>query len=261
MGKAQSFGSWPRSFLIAGFFIVLMWMFYWAQHLFEFNFYTLGILPRSLSGLMGILTMPFIHSQREIEHIVNNSLPAFLLISSLFYYYREIAWKVLIIGWILTGFGVWIYAENTGAYHIGMSGVIYFLAGFLFTSGVLRKFLPLQALSLFIVFLYGSMIWGIFPMEEKISWEGHFVGLAIGTVMAFLFREFGPQRPKFQYEVEKEMGIEPPDLEGMYIERLRQFEEERLRKEQESEDSGSDVLKVIYYYRANQSKNDMNSTK
>jgi len=255
MRKAPSFGSWFGSFLIATFFIVVMWTFYWAQHLFEFNFYTLGVLPRSTSGLVGVLTMPFIHSQRETEHIINNSIPTFLLISALFFYYRNIAWKVLFSGWIFTGFGVWIYAENTGAYHIGMSGIIYFLAGFLFTSGVLRKYLPLQALSLFIVFLYGSMIWGIFPMEEKISWEGHFVGLAVGTVMAFVFRESGPQRPKFQYEIEKEMGIEPPDLEGMYHERQRQLEEERVRREQQAAEEKSSP-NVVYHYRSNSSSND-----
>lgn len=257
MRNQPSFGSWSASFLVSGFILVIMWLFYWAQHLFDFDFYKLGVLPRTWNGLIGILTMPFIHSQREIEHIVNNSIPTLLLISSLFYYYRPIAWKVLLIGWLLTGFGVWIYAENTGAYHIGMSGIIYFLAGFLFTSGVLRKYLPLQALSLFIVFLYGSMIWGIFPMEEKISWEGHFVGMAVGTVMAFVFRQTGPQRPKFQYEIEKEMGIDPPDLEGMYLERMRQLEEEGLRKEQEGAQSNAELRNtVVYHYRPTSQKND-----
>lgn len=255
MRNQPTFGSWPASFVVAGFFVLLMWMFYWAQHLFDFDFYKLGVLPRTTEGLIGVLTMPFIHSQREIEHIVNNSLPTFLLISALFYYYKPIAWKVLLIGWILTGIGVWGYAENTGSYHIGMSGVIYFLTGFLFTSGVLRKYFPLQALSLFIVFIYGSMIWGIFPMEEKISWEGHFVGLSVGIVMAFLYRVTGPQRPKFQYEIEKEMGIEPPDLEGMYYERLRQLEEAEKAKNQEQLES-TDAPKVVYHYRVNPPKND-----
>jgi membrane associated rhomboid family serine protease len=257
MRKAPSFGSWKKAFLIALFFVVVMWICYWAQHLFAFNFYTLGVLPRTIDGLVGILTMPFVHSQRELNHIVNNSIPCFLLISSLFYYYQNIAWKVLLLGWIFTGCGVWIYAENTGAYHIGMSGIIYFLAGFLFVSGVLRKYLPLQALSLFIVFLYGSMIWGIFPMEEKISWEGHFVGLAVGMVMAFVFRESGPQRPKFQYEIEKELGIEPPDFEGMYLDELRRVEEEqRLRNAQEQNKVITDNTTVIYHYRSNPLTND-----
>jgi hypothetical protein len=135
----------------------------------------------------------------------------------------------------MTGFFLWIYAENTGSYHIGMSGVIYGLASFLFTSGVLRRYLPLQAISLFVVFVYGSMVWGLFPMEQRVSWEGHLMGFLSGIFLAFLFRKSGTQRPKFQYEIEQEMGIEPPDLEGIYMEKLRHqqaMEEEQRRLSQ-----------------------------
>jgi hypothetical protein len=144
---------------------------------------------------------------------------------------------------------LWVFAQDFGRYHIGMSGVIYFLAAFLFTSGVIRKYLPLQALSLFIVFLYGSMVWGIFPMQEKVSWEGHFSGMLVGLVMAFFHRQKGPQRPKYQYEIEKEMGIEPPDLEGMYNQRLLEIEEEQ-RKTRES------ISEIVYHYKPNDTPND-----
>jgi hypothetical protein len=108
------------------------------------------------------------------------------------------------------------------------------LAAFLFTSGVLRKYLPLQALSLFIVFIYGSMIWGIFPAEQHVSWEGHLSGMLVGIFLAFYYRKLGPQRPKYQYEIEKELGIEPPDLEGQYWEQVRLAEEQqKLKEEQE----------------------------
>ena len=177
--------------------------------------------------------MPLIHSPKEIEHIVNNSMPAFVLTATLFYFYRTIAMKVFLFIWLMTGVFLWIFAENKGAYHIGMSGVIYGLVAFLFISGVLRKYLPLQAISLFVVFVYGSMIWGIFPMKQHVSWEGHLMGFLSGIFLAYYFRKEGPQRPKYQYEIEKEMGIEPPDLEGMWLERQRQAqlaEEERERR-------------------------------
>lgn len=196
-----------------------MWLVFWADHLFNANLYKYGLLPRSVEGLKGIVFMPFLHSKNDFHHILNNSIPTFVLFSALIYFYREIALKVVLIGWVLTGLSIWIYAENKGAYHIGMSAMIYLLAGFLFTSGALRKYLPLEAISLFIVFLYGSMIWGIFPLQKHVSWEGHFMGLVVGVVLAFLYRKEGPQRPKYQYEIEKEMGIEPPDLEGMWLER------------------------------------------
>jgi hypothetical protein len=159
----------------------------------------------------------------------------------LFYSYREVALKVFLFSWFLTGLLLWIFAKNNGAYHIGMSGVIYALAAFLFISGVLRKYLPLQALSLFIVFVYGSLIWGIFPTEQHISWEGHFSGMLVGIILAFYYRKQGPQRPKYQYEIEKELGIEPPDFEGLYWEQVRIAEE--LKKQQEEE---RNPIKIIY---------------
>lgn len=227
-------GSGIQSLLLSLLIVVVMWLVFWADHLFAYDFHRLGVLPHEKSGLIGILFMPLVHSSKDIHHILNNSLPTFLLFASLFYFYQSIAWKVMSIGWILTGVLVWIIADNNGGYHIGMSGIIYLLAGFLFVSGVLRGFRPLQAISLAVVFMYGSMLWGIFPMKESISWEGHLSGLFVGVILAFYFKEKGPQRPKYQYEIEKEMGIEPPDLEGIWMERIRlaQEEEERRKREQ-----------------------------
>jgi len=234
--RNHPFGSSFEAFFYPILVLIAMWLIYWAEHLFRFEFHKLGVLPRSIEGLKGILFMPLIHSKEEIQHIVNNSIPTFFLLAALIYFYREIALKVFLYGWLFTGFLLWIYAQNKGSYHIGMSGLIYMLVGFLFVSGVLRKFLPLQAISLFIVFLYGSMIWGVFPMKERVSWEGHLMGLSVGVVLAFLFRENGPQRPKFQYELEKEMGIEPIDFEAIWLEKVRLAElaeeEEKLRQEQ-----------------------------
>lgn len=244
--RNHPFGSSFEAFLYPTLVLIAMWLIYWAEHLFRFEFHKLGVLPRSIEGLKGILFMPLIHSKEEIQHIVNNSIPTFFLLAALIYFYREIALKVFLYGWLFTGLLLWIYAQNKGSYHIGMSGLIYMLVGFLFVSGVLRKFLPLQAISLFIVFLYGSMIWGVFPMKERVSWEGHLMGLSVGVVLAFLFRENGPQRPKFQYEIEKEMGIEPIDFEAIWVEKVRLAElaekEERLRHEQDHNHN------IVYHY-------------
>lgn len=214
--------------------LIIMWLAYWSDYLFVFDFHKLGVLPKTSNGLKGIFFMPWIHSHDDIRHILNNSVPTFLLLTLLFYSYREIALRVFLLSWIVTGIMLWVFAQNNGAYHIGMSGVIYALVAFLFTSGVLRKYLPLQALSLFIVFIYGSMIWGIFPSEQHISWEGHLSGMLVGVFLAFYYRKLGPQRPKYQYEIEKELGIEPPDLEGQYWEQIRLAEEQqKLKEEQE----------------------------
>lgn len=237
--------------------LVMMWLFYWADFLFIYDFHQLGVVSSELYGLKGIFFMPWIHAHSDVKHILNNSVPALLLVTLLFYSYKEIALKVFLLSWFLTGFFLWVFGPHNGSHHIGMSGVIYSLAAFLFTSGVLRKYLPLQALSLFIVFLYGSMIWGIFPTKERISWEGHLSGMIVGIILAFVYRGRGPQRPKYQFEIEKELGIEPPDLEGMYNERLRILEEEERRKQEEIRNVSSEIL-VTYEFKPKQSKSEDN---
>ena len=147
--------------------IVAIWLIYWVEITFGFNFNTYGILPREIKGLRGVLFSPFIHS--DASHLSNNSIPLFVLLASLFYFYRKIAHKVLIYGILLSGLFCWIIARDS--YHIGASGVIYLLFSFIFFSGVVRKHYRLIAMSLVVIFLYGGMIWFIIPTEDRISWE------------------------------------------------------------------------------------------
>ena len=210
-----------------------------------------GIRPHQWSSWKGVFFMPLLHDPSNVKHILNNSLPTLFLLAALVYYYREIALKVFVISWLGTGLIVWWVAQDNGAYHIGMSGVIYALFGFLFISGFFRRILALQGISLAVIFVYGSMIWGIFPTEPGISWEGHFGGFIVGSGLAVAFRKHGPVRQKFQYEVEKELGIEPPDLEGMW---RRNQEEiayrqyiEQLYREQQSQYGPHPPIRVIYH--------------
>jgi membrane associated rhomboid family serine protease len=253
MKKKHPFGSSLEAFFYPFLLLCVLWLIYWGDHILSFDFYKLGVLPRTLEGLKGIFFMPFIHSKNDVSHIINNSSPIFILLAALIYFYKEIAIKVFIYIWILTGLFVWIYAQNKGSYHIGVSGIIYGLAAFLFTSGFIRKYLPLQAISLFVAFIYGSMIWGVFPMEERISWEGHLMGLVIGIVLANVYKKEGPERPKFQYEIEKEMGIEPPDLEGIWRENIRvlQEKEELERLKQIEKEHSTHNYKVQYHFKPN----------
>lgn len=212
--------------------LVLMWSVYLMDFSSGLDFYKYGVYPRSANGLFGVLASPMIHSQDDVKHILSNSLPIAVLLASLIHFYRAIASKILLIVWLGAGIGTWMIAREN--YHIGMSGVIYGLVGFLFTSGALRKYKPLMGLSLFVIFIYGSLIWGIFPTQTKVSWEGHLSGLVIGVVSAFVYRREGPQSPKFRYEIEKELGIEPVDYEKLWRESLAR-EEEVLRSQEQPE--------------------------
>lgn len=242
--RNNRYGSHAESIMYPLLLVIVMWLVYWAEQLFRYPITEWGVLPRTIEGLKGIVFMPIIHSKTDIHHIINNSFPTFVLLAVLIHFYRAIAGRVFLFIWIFTGLSLWVFAEYKGAYHIGMSGVIYGLASFLFVSGVIRKYLPLQAISLFVVFAYGHMVWGIFPLQEKVSWEGHLMGALTGLVLAIIYRKYGIQRPKFQYEVEKEMGIEPPDLEGMYYERLRQ-----QREREEAAQRAQQGYIIIYDYK------------
>lgn len=213
--------------------LIVMWSVFLLDRYFQLELYKFGVKPQTMEGIKGIFLMPFIHGQRDFSHIINNSVPTFILLSTLIYFYREIALQVTLFVWLGTGFLLWYLAVNTHSYHIGMSGVIYGLFGFLFISGFFKKYLPLQAISLFVAFVYGSMIWGIFPMEQGVSWEGHLSGFLVGSLLAVVFRKKGPVPPKYRYEIEKEMGIEPPDLEGQWKENRRIWEEQQLARQEE----------------------------
>lgn len=180
--------------------IVLIWLIYFIEIKFSLNFNKYGIYPKTLKGLRGIICSPFIHS--NTKHLFNNSIPLAVMLISLYYFYNKIASKVLFYGIILTGILTWSFARPS--FHIGASGVVYLLVSFIFFSGIIRKYYRLTALSLIVVFLYGGMVWYIFPIEERISWEGHFSGFLVGFVFAIIFRKMGPQQKKFNFTKNEE---------------------------------------------------------
>jgi hypothetical protein len=92
------------------------------------------------------------------------------------------------------------------------------------------------------------MVWGIFPQKAAVSWEGHLSGLFIGVMLAILYRKKGPQGPKYQYEIEQELGIEPPDLEGIYHARLAAIEAQRLAMEEHFRQQ-TEAYQVVYHIR------------
>lgn len=181
--------------------VAFMWLAEGASVLFDTSFYFLGIYPGKVSSLTGIVTSPFIHS--GVRHLFNNTLPLFILGTALFYFYSQVSFRVLLWITFLTGLAVWITGRP--AWHIGASGIVYGLASFLFVSGIIRRHIPLMALSLLVAFVYGEMVWGIFPgFRIDISWESHMLGAAAGVILAVWYRSEGPQKPVPFYEKEEE---------------------------------------------------------
>ena len=195
MSKDKKVGIWVYAFWPM-IFLAVCWGI-WLYGTQVENIVKIGVRPRTMKGLLGILTHPFFHSTHlsdgaiDFSHIMNNSVPLLLLGSALMYYYKDLSYKIFI--WLFIGTGVWLWSFGRPSNHIGASGIVYALFGFLTISGFIKKNKNLLALSMATVFLYGSMVWGMFPTDPKVSWEGHLSGFLMGIVLAFYFRKRGPK--------------------------------------------------------------------
>ena len=156
------------------------------------DFTRLGVFPREQRGVFGIFAHPLVHG--SWKHLWANTLPFLFLSWCLFYFYRSIAPVILFLVWV--GCGLLTWAIGKPGWHVGASGIIYGLAFFLFFSGLLRKYVPLVAISLLVTFLYGGLVWNMMPQFARptTSWEGHLSGAVAGTLCAFAFKNEGPQR-------------------------------------------------------------------
>jgi len=184
-----------KVWLIPSIFIFIIWFIYFIEICFNYNFNKYGVLPRDIKGLRGVLFSPFVHT--DTNHLFNNSIPLFVLLSSLFYFYKKVAFKVLIYGAFLLGFLLWLIGRDS--FHIGASGIVYLLFSFLFFSGIFKNHYRLIALSLIVIFLYGSMIWYILPIKEGMSWEGHLSGFSVGLMYAYLYRKQGTVKEEHKF--------------------------------------------------------------
>ena len=196
MQKQDEFKFKNAVFTVPILYLFIIWFVYFIEIKFGFNFNKFGVYPRSVSGLKGIFFMHFLHS--DTNHLFSNSVPLFVLSASLFYFYRNVAFKVLLLGGILTGFFTWLIARD--AFHIGASGIVYLLFSFIFFSGIFKKYYRLVSLSLIVIFLYGSMIWYVLPIKDGMSWEGHLSGFLVGLGFALLYKNKGIQKSEIKFE-------------------------------------------------------------
>ncbi len=246
--KRRFFGS----MIFPGLLVLLLWIIKLIEVSFQISFAGYGLEPQTVLGLRGIIFSPFLHA--DWAHLSSNSVPLFLLSSGLFYYYGKKAKTIFILCWLVTGLWVWIFAKNTGI-HIGASGVVYALATFHFTGGLLRKEPRMMAFSLLVAFLYGSMVWGISPdffPGKNISWESHLLGGLAGILIAFAYREEGPQRKIYQWDEEDEAEDDGMDYAEQSETEKQGRTEDKTEIENNTENStGEGKIKYIFKEKEN----------
>ncbi len=184
-------------------FICIAWLLKIFEWGLDINFYQLGVFPLQTKGLPGIITSPFIHS--DFEHLMANTVPIFALSWGIFYFYRQLAIRIVLYCLFTTNILLWLGGRE--AWHIGASGLVYAFASFLFFSGLFRNYYKLIAISFAVAFLYGGLFWGIFPVLKDVSWEGHLFGACSGLIYAFAFRNEGPQKPDIVWEEDEDDEI------------------------------------------------------
>lgn len=198
MPQQEEFKKFKYSLVLPVFFVLLLWLIKTVDFIGRFEFFKLGVYPRNINGLYGIIFSPLIHA--DFNHLLSNTLPLLILGTGIIYFYRALAYKVIGFVWLISGICVWIGARES--YHIGASGLIYGLAAFLFLSGLIRRDFRLAAISLLVVFLYGGLVWGVFPIFPQISWEYHLCGGLSGFLAAIIFRKQGPKPIEWSWEQE-----------------------------------------------------------
>lgn len=185
-------------------FVLLLWVIKIIEIISGISFIKYGLLPNQLTGLIGLITYPLIHS--GFYHLISNSLPVLFLGTGILYFYPTAAFKVFTIVYFLPGILLWFFARS--AYHIGASGLIYGFVTFLFFSGLIRRDNRSIALALIVTFLYGSLVWGVLPVDSGISWEGHLFGSVAGILCAIIFRKNDPAK-KYDWEDEPDDNEKP----------------------------------------------------
>lgn len=192
-------------------FPLILWLIHLVAFVFQIDITRMGILPRNILGLLGIITAPLIHA--DFSHLISNTIPLIILGWIIFYFYPRVSYLLFVFIYLLTGLLVWIFARQV--YHIGASGLVYGFVSFLFFSGIFRRDNKSIGLALVITFLYGGLVWGMIPGWKGISWESHLFGAITGLLAAYLFRNIDPPEKKYDWEDEPD-DFDVKDLEVSY---------------------------------------------
>ncbi|MBI2297288.1 MAG: rhomboid family intramembrane serine protease [Betaproteobacteria bacterium] len=200
-GSERARANFRLAFKIALGFVALIWLIDILNWALGLELERFGVRPREFAGLPGILLAPLLHG--GFAHLVTNALPLLVLGTGMLYLYPNSALKVLPAVYLGPGIAVWLFAKASSI-HVGASGLVYGLVSYIFVAGVIRRDRRAVAASLLVSFLYGSLVWGVFPIKPGVSWETHLAAALIGLALAIALRRLDlPPLKRYAWEDEE----------------------------------------------------------
>jgi membrane associated rhomboid family serine protease len=173
-------------------FVALLWIILLMNSAMGLDPAPFGIAPRHWIGLIGILTAPLTHA--GFDHLLSNSLPLVILGTAMIFLYPRSTITAVPTIYVGSGIAVWLLGRDS--VHLGASGLVYGLASYVLVAGLLRRDRRAVAAGLGVALLYGSMIWGVFPIRSGMSWETHLAAAVIGIACAVALRRYDIPPPK-----------------------------------------------------------------
>lgn len=180
--KAAS--SFALAFRLSAAALMLLWLIFTVDQVFDLHLVRFGLRPGNVPGLIGILTAPLLHG--NLQHILSNSLPFFIALLAMLFLYPRASLVTLPGIWLGSGALAWFIGRPS--LHFGASGLVYGMLAYVFLAGVIRRDVRSVSVSMMVAFLYGTMIWGVLPIRQGMSWEMHLSGAIMGVLFAFIFR-------------------------------------------------------------------------
>ena len=193
-------------------FVAVIWVIQVSNWALGLDGSDLGVRPRELSGLIGVLFAPLLHG--GFEHLLSNSPPLLVAGTTMLYLYPQSSRRVLLAVYLGPGVAVWLFGRSSA--HLGASGLVYGMVSYILVAGFIRRDGRAIAASLLVCFMYGALVWGVFPIESGVSWETHLAAAIIGIGLAVLLRslDIAPRRRySWEDEVTEETDLDRRDTE------------------------------------------------
>jgi membrane associated rhomboid family serine protease len=198
---ARDRANFQLAMMLAAGFIGLLWLIQLSNFVLGLGPADLGVRPRELSGLLGVIFAPLLHGNPE--HLLANTPPLLVAGTTLLYLYPRSSPIVLPVVYLGTGMAVWLLGRSS--MHLGASGLVYGLVSYILVAGLLRRDRRAIGAALLVCFLYGALVWGVLPIQTGVSWESHLAAAIIGALMAIKLRPLDiPPARRYSWEDEAE---------------------------------------------------------